>query len=370
MPDLSKGSYYNNPQYNTPFEDPDVIAEWPSFAHPNIWPTEHLPELEDAFLAMGRAVVDVGKLVATQCDAYCHRESSSYPPTMLHDLICNTRNHKARLLNYFPKDSKIAPLDLQEPEQTAAPESTANASSAIPIAIGSATDVEGTSPSSASLGELFSRSRDRSHSLSSSFGGSLEGSVSMGGSLLSGSVDSSACRAPRPGPSSEPADPFSSWCGWHNDHGSLTGLVPAIYTDCDGQTMQGSSDPEAGLYVKARDGRTVRAKTANEGCLLFQIGETAQVHSGGLLQATPHAVRGTSATGVSRQAFAVFMEPQWDGMMNVPDGMAAELAQTSEAASTLPAGVPALADRWGTETCPFSACSFGTFTEVTLNAYH
>jgi hypothetical protein len=22
---------------------------------------------------------------------------------------------------------------------------------------------------------------------------------------------------------------FSDWCGWHNDHGSLTGLVPAIY---------------------------------------------------------------------------------------------------------------------------------------------
>ena len=45
--------------------------------------------------------------------------------------------------------------------------------------------------------------------------------------------------------------------------------------------MEGSSDPEAGLYVKARDGRTVRAKTANEGCLLFQIGESAVLKQAG-----------------------------------------------------------------------------------------
>lgn len=32
-------------------------------------------------------------------------------------------------------------------------------------------------------------------------------------------------------------------------------------------------------------------------CLLFQIGETTQVHSGGTLQATPHAVRATSQPG-------------------------------------------------------------------------
>ena len=28
-------------------------------------------------------------------------------------------------------------------------------------------------------------------------------------------------------------------------------------------------------------------------CIAFQIGETAQIHSGGILQATPHAVKGT-----------------------------------------------------------------------------
>ena len=44
-PDTSKGSYYNNPTTNTPFsylgEDQRkaIVEEYPSFAHPNIWPS-------------------------------------------------------------------------------------------------------------------------------------------------------------------------------------------------------------------------------------------------------------------------------------------------------------------------------------------
>ena len=72
--------------------------------------------------------------------------------------------------------------------------------------------------------------------------------------------------------------------------------------------------------------------------LAFQIGETAQIHSGGYLQvqfslkwfhffvskyytlymkATPHAVRGSSKHGISRQTFAVFMQPNWDEPVQV-----------------------------------------------------
>ena len=104
--------------------------------------------------------------------------------------------------------------------------------------------------------------------------------------------------------------------------------------------------------------------------LLFQIGETAQIHSGGALQATPHAVRGVNTPGVSRQTFAVFMEPQWDGDMQCPPGVEPTEAQSSEAAQQLPLGVPTLASRWGSDACPFSTCDFGAFSEVTLNAYH
>lgn len=44
-------------------------------------------------------------------------------------------------------------------------------------------------------------------------------------------------------------DLFSDWCGWHNDHGSLTGLVPAMYIDEKGNTIP-NPDPNAGLYIR------------------------------------------------------------------------------------------------------------------------
>ena len=105
-------------------------------------------------------------------------------------------------------------------------------------------------------------------------------------------------------------DIFSSWCGWHNDHGSLTGLVSAMYLD-EGANVVANSDPVAGLYIRSRSSDLIKAGIP-EDHIAFQIGETAQIHSGGILQATPHAVRGTSMPGVSRETFAVFMEPMWD----------------------------------------------------------
>ena len=52
---------------------------------------------------------------------------------------------------------------------------------------------------------------------------------------------------------------------------------------------------------------------AGNGHLLLQVGESMQIHSGGLLRATPHFVRSASspaAAGVSRNTFAVFMQPR------------------------------------------------------------
>ncbi|KAL7470596.1 hypothetical protein ACHAXS_011063 [Conticribra weissflogii] len=79
---------------------------------------------------------------------------------------------------------------------------------------------------------------------------------------------------------------FSNWCGWHNDHGSLTGLLPALYMNERGDIID-SPDPKAGLYIKSRTGMLVHAKLP-ENSLAFQVGETMQIHTGGWLQATPH----------------------------------------------------------------------------------
>lgn len=78
---------------------------------------------------------------------------------------------------------------------------------------------------------------------------------------------------------------FSNWCGWHNDHGSITGLFPALYIE-NGRIVA-CPDPQSGLYIKSRSGKLVHAELPPDS-LAFQIGETSQVHTGGLLQATPH----------------------------------------------------------------------------------
>ena len=53
----------------------------------------------------------------------------------------------------------------------------------------------------------------------------------------------------------------------------------------------------------------------------YQLGEAMQIHSGGLLRATPHSVqapRPELARGVTRNTFAVFMQPRWDCPMDLP----------------------------------------------------
>lgn len=114
-------------------------------------------------------------------------------------------------------------------------------------------------------------------------------------------------------------DAASSWCGWHNDHGSLTGLAAPMYMDDATGDEVPCPDEEAGLFVRTRQGQVVRV-VHPEGALAFQIGETAQIHTGGVLQATPHAVGATATPGVSRATLAVFMQPHFDSAMAPPAG--------------------------------------------------
>lgn len=265
--DVSKGSYYANPQYDRPVEDEEIIKKYPAFIHPNIWPTSDLPELENAFKELGQLIVRVGTLVARQCDAYVRKQCPSYPEHKLEQIIDKSLCCKARLLHYFPISSELPSVD-----------------------------------------------------------------------------------------------DFSSWCGWHNDHGSLTGLTSAMFINENNQIIA-NSDPHAGLFARNRKSELVKIQIPIDH-IGFQIGETAQVHSGGILQATPHAVRGSNVFGVSRETFAVFMEPMWDEPMNCPPGMDPSSAQSQSAAKNLPPGVPPLASRWN------PSQTFGEFTGVTLQSYY
>ena len=181
---------------------------------------------------------------------------------------------------------------------------------------------------------------------------------------MSGEVDASP--TPTRDDNDDDDTSFSDWCGWHNDHGSLTALIPAVYTNATTGRNIPCPDPAAGLYVRSREGRLVKVIFPEdaEDCVAFQIGETAQIHTGGVLQATPHAVRGCEIDGVSRQTFAVFMEPEHDGDMDVPEGRTEEDVQSGEAIKMLPEGCRPLGGRWR------GGMDFGEFSEATFSSFY
>lgn len=107
----------------------------------------------------------------------------------------------------------------------------------------------------------------------------------------------------------------TSWCGWHTDYGSLTGLTCAMYMK--GGLQIACPDENAGLYIKTRSDAIVKA-IYGENEIAYQIGEATEILSKGLFHATPHCVksiRGDKASGVERNTFALFMQPNWDEPM-------------------------------------------------------
>ncbi|KAE9593491.1 putative non-hem dioxygenase domain, isopenicillin N synthase [Lupinus albus] len=111
----------------------------------------------------------------------------------------------------------------------------------------------------------------------------------------------------------------SSWCGWHTDHGSLTGLACAIFTR-DGVEIP-CPDIAAGLYIRTRSDQIVKVVYGKDD-IAFQIGETTEILSGGYLCATPHCVqapKGEESSGIERSTFALFMQPDWDEKLNFPE---------------------------------------------------
>ncbi|CAA2994153.1 PREDICTED: uncharacterized protein LOC104592277 isoform X2 [Olea europaea subsp. europaea] len=161
-PDLLKGSFYANPVFDIPTDDVSLIKRYPSYCGRNIWPQDALPELELAFKALGKLILDVGLLLAYHCDGYVS-EGLKHDDEGLQRILLRSRCHKGRLLYYFP-------------------------------------------------------------------------------ALQSGCA--------------EDGNAMSSWCGWHTDHGSLTGLTCSMFMR-DGVELP-CHDSAAGLYVKTRSSEIVK----------------------------------------------------------------------------------------------------------------
>ena len=124
-------------------------------------------------------------------------------------------------------------------------------------------------------------------------------------------------------------------------------------------------DPErCGLFVQPRStGPPVRVAVPSDHCA-FQVGETAQILSGGLLQATPHAVlhsRSPVMAGVSRESYAIFLEPEFGAPLDVPVGKTIEDCQGGVMHSAL--GLPPLNARWRV------GQTFGDFHLATVSAF-
>eukprot|EP00478_Filoreta_tenera_P000582 GABV01000587.1.p1 GENE.GABV01000587.1~~GABV01000587.1.p1 ORF type:complete len:411 (+),score=177.70 GABV01000587.1:28-1233(+) len=276
-PDFAKGSFYANPFRDSwPEVKDDLKNEYASFFGDNLWPTEHIPEMEQAFKDLSRMIAKVGFMLLRQCDAYVKSVNPKYKETSLFDTVSKSLNCKARLLHYFPIDEAKAAAVADE------------------------------------------------------------------------------------------ADKEDQWCGWHLDHGSLTGLAGALFTDTEGQQVPNPDPENAGLWIKNRAGQLVHVVVPPE-YMAFQIGETAQIASGGALQATPHCVRGAggpAAVGIGREQLAIFTEPEFDDLMAAPEGVKPEDVLHSEK-DFLPPGVPTLGTRWE----PTGQQTFGAFSEKTIQAY-
>jgi hypothetical protein len=67
-PDMYKGSYYANPVFDYPDCSDELRSMYPDFYGANIWPTQHLPELEAAFKNLGQLIVSTGHSLAQKCD--------------------------------------------------------------------------------------------------------------------------------------------------------------------------------------------------------------------------------------------------------------------------------------------------------------
>lgn len=257
MRDEFKGSFNANPFLDVPTTDMSLIRRYPMYCRPNKWPTSALPDLEVAFKALGKVMLDVGLMLAYHCDQYVSNAVKVHKGGQgLEQILERSRCHKGRLLCYLPKQK-----------------------------------------SDCARGCGYS----------------------------------------------------SSWCTWHTDYSCLTGLTCGMFMR-NGVKVE-CPDNAAGLYIQTRDEEIVKVDFGEDE-LAYQIGEAAEILSGGRLCATPHYVQapsGEEAIGVVRSTFALFMQPDWDENLKLPE----KVHQDREHPQLVPRG----------------ASTFGEYSEALLSRY-
>ncbi|CAM6095925.1 unnamed protein product [Calypogeia fissa] len=242
--------------------------------------SEHsdLQQLESIILQLGASMVEVGLLIARLCD-------SAIPGAHLEDTIWESRSVKARLIHYHASTEK----DLMFYSAKK----------------GNEFKVKGKSQKLSKI--------DKSQGFESTTESSSQ-SVQAGNS----------CTA------AESINTLSEdlWQGWHYDYGILTVLTAPMFLSSSSLGAN-HSVPDCDSYPGGHSGLSILSKgecnvvSVSPDCLIVQVGETAQIASGGKLAAVAHCVcrPPTGQVGLSRETFVTFLQPAWDRVLNPPMGV-------------------------------------------------
>ncbi|MCO5548778.1 hypothetical protein L7F22_002240 [Adiantum nelumboides] len=188
------------------------------------------------------------------------------------------------------------------------------------------------------------------------------------------------------------------WQQWHFDYGILTVLTVPMFPsilDID-WSYEGAQllSPDARSSCAANNvdfdtrSRHIGLKVLNTGdgfvefvsvppdCLIIQVGEVAQILTGGKLQATAHCVcRPPERPDISRETFVVFLQPPWHKELHCPssvtdagmhdhldceDPVALDCKEFQEVKRV----VPSLQSRWK------NGSSFAEFSKETTKQYY
>lgn len=156
-------------------------------------------------------------------------------------------------------------------------------------------------------------------------------------------------------------DVEDAWIGWHNDSGFFTALTRDIFFDDVTGEIIPNPDPKGGLWIVNRDGGATNVLIPEDE-LAVQCGECLQILTGGLLVATPHAVRASRAPPgkrVGRATFPVFIDSGMEFPLSAPKGISREQVFDRTIASR----VPPLEKRWTKDGVKFVDFLGDTFTQ-------
>jgi hypothetical protein len=107
------------------------------------------------------------------------------------------------------------------------------------------------------------------------------------------------------------------WQEWHYDYGIFTVLTAPLFlcASVDEECLIGQEchPPDVHTHLQLCNRRKLFSVRCSPESFIIQVGEAADILSGGKLRSTLHAVgRPSSLTDISRETFVVFLQPSWD----------------------------------------------------------